>query len=62
MRYVRWTYALEQGVCRDSLAAETLRHFGWPAKALERFYDLLKADVAEKGQVWIPRALKSIMA
>lgn len=52
MRYVRWTYALERGVCRDSLAAETLRHFGWPPQALERFYGLLETEVAtEQGQV-----------
>eukprot|EP00434_Breviolum_minutum_P044839 symbB.v1.2.040100.t1/scaffold6989.1/size14025/1 len=37
-----WTYQLEHGVCRDSLAAQTLEHFGWPTKALQRFDDWLQ--------------------
>ncbi|CAJ1385418.1 unnamed protein product, partial [Effrenium voratum] len=42
-----WTYALELGVCRDSLAAHTLEHFGWPARALGRFQALLAPNAAQ---------------
>ncbi|CAE7249743.1 MSH1 [Symbiodinium sp. CCMP2592] len=35
---LQWTYKLEEGVCRDSFAGETLRHFGWEEEALGRFY------------------------
>lgn len=41
-QFGNWTYQLELGVCRDSLAAQTLSHFGWPKMALERFHALLE--------------------
>ena len=37
----RWTYTLEDGVCRDSFAWLTLRRFGWSKQAVERFHRLL---------------------
>eukprot|EP00441_Pelagodinium_beii_P044386 CAMPEP_0197632712 /NCGR_PEP_ID=MMETSP1338-20131121/9325_1 /TAXON_ID=43686 ORGANISM="Pelagodinium beii, Strain RCC1491" /NCGR_SAMPLE_ID=MMETSP1338 /ASSEMBLY_ACC=CAM_ASM_000754 /LENGTH=1225 /DNA_ID=CAMNT_0043204279 /DNA_START=145 /DNA_END=3822 /DNA_ORIENTATION=+ len=34
----RWTYKLEEGICRDSFAWHTLKKFGWSDSALERFH------------------------
>ncbi|CAE8620921.1 unnamed protein product [Polarella glacialis] len=46
----RWTYVLEEGVCRDSFAWHTLRKFGWSESALSRFHRLSKAQLsAEPG-------------
>lgn len=42
--YVSWTYQLEMGICRDSLAAQTLEHFGWTKSALQRFHELIEVQ------------------
>eukprot|EP00435_Cladocopium_sp_Y103_P010981 s264_g2.t2 len=47
-KFASWTYQLELGVCRDSLAAQTLSHFGWPKMALERFHALLQEQEGQK--------------
>lgn len=47
-QFGNWTYQLELGVCRDSLAAQTLSHFGWPKIALDRFHALLEEQEGRK--------------
>ncbi|CAK0828154.1 unnamed protein product, partial [Prorocentrum cordatum] len=42
----RWTYRLEEGVCRESYAWHTLRRFGWPDAAVRRFHRLVGAGCA----------------
>lgn len=38
----RWTYALEEGICRESYAWLTLGQFGWSKTALSRFHRLMR--------------------
>lgn len=38
---LRWTYRLEEGICRDSYAEHTLGRFGWPKEVLSRFHQHL---------------------
>nr|QDO16335.1 DNA mismatch repair protein MSH1 [Lingulodinium polyedra] len=49
-RALRWSYLLEEGICRESFAWLTLRQFGWSEVAIDRFQRLLRAGRASSGQ------------